>query len=80
MGFAKHAVLSLRVPLSLCFVRLSLSILVVGLFVLGLYILTCITLHVNEIVIYAGGKYFTIRNQNSATEPARHMRESGSLN
>ena len=44
MGFAKHVVLFLRVPLSLCFVGLSLSILAVGLFILGLYVLTCITL------------------------------------
>ena len=45
MCFAKRAVLSLRVPLSLYRVGLSLSIVAVGLTVLGLYVLTCITLH-----------------------------------
>ena len=45
MYFAKCTVLSLQVPLSLYCAGLSLSILTVGLFVLGLYVLTCITLH-----------------------------------
>ena len=45
MCFAKCVVLSLRVPLSLYCAGLSLSIVRVGLFILGLYVLTCITLH-----------------------------------
>ena len=45
MCFAKRVVLSLRVPLSLYRAGLSLSIHAVGVFVLGLYVLTCITLH-----------------------------------
>ena len=45
MCFAKRAVLSLRVLLSLCCAGLSLSISAVGIIVLGLYVLTCITLH-----------------------------------
>ena len=42
--FAKHVVLSLWVQLSLYHVGVSLSIVTVGLFILGLYVLTCITL------------------------------------
>ena len=53
MGFAKHAVLFLQVPLSLCSAGLSLSILVVGLFVLGLYVLTCITLQFIKCELFA---------------------------
>ena len=45
MCFAKRVVLSLQVPLSLYLVGLSLSISAVGVIVLGLYVLTCITLH-----------------------------------
>ena len=45
MGFTKCVVLSLRVPLSLYCAGLSLSISAVGVTVLGLYVLTCITLH-----------------------------------
>ena len=44
MYFAKRVVLSLQVPLSLCCAGLSLSIRAVGVIVLGLYVLTCITL------------------------------------
>ena len=44
MCFAKCVVLSLWLPLSLCCAGLSLSIYVVGIIVLGLYVLTCITL------------------------------------
>ena len=44
MCFAKRVVLSLRVPLSLYRAGLSLSIVMVGVFVLGLYVLMCITL------------------------------------
>ena len=44
MCFAKCAVLSLRVLLSLYRTGLSLSIVTVGLSVLGLYVLMCITL------------------------------------
>ena len=44
MCFAKCAVLSLQISLSLYCAGLSLSIITVGLFLLGLYILTCITL------------------------------------
>ena len=50
MCFAKRAVLSLRVLLSLYRAGLSLSIVTVGLFVLGLYVLTCITLHVVSLI------------------------------
>ena len=54
MYFAKRAVLSLWVPLSLYCAGLSLYIVTVGLFVLGLYVLTCITLHLTIVCASIG--------------------------
>ena len=54
--FAKHVVLSLRVPLSLCCAGLSLSIHAVGIIVLGLYVLKCITLHQFDNVLALPGE------------------------